>query len=102
MVSARTAPVAVGRALVVGALVAGCAAGPGTPALTPVPPGATASTAPGPSGPATVDVTSTREVTGTLDVPWGLDFLPDGTAVVTLRDEARVVLVGADGTATDV
>ena len=40
-------------------------------------------------------------VTG-LDVPWDLAFLPDGSALVTLRDEARVVHVDPDGTRTDV
>ncbi|GAA0321972.1 PQQ-dependent sugar dehydrogenase [Kineococcus aurantiacus] len=29
-----------------------------------------------------------------LDVPWGLAVLPDGTALVTLRDQARVVRLG--------
>ena len=51
---------------------------------------------------ATVEVTEVDDILGDLDVPWGLAFLPDGQAVVTLRDAARLVLVGPDGAATDV
>lgn len=37
-----------------------------------------------------------------LAVPWGLDFLPDGTAVVTERDTRRVLTITADGTVTPI
>ena len=50
----------------------------------------------------TVWVGSVSDVATGLSVPWGIAFLPGGRAVVTLRNEARLVLVGADGTVTDV
>ena len=52
--------------------------------------------------PATVQVTEVDDILGDLDIPWGLAFLPDGQAVVTLRGAAGLVLVGPDGAATDV
>ena len=45
-------------------------------------------------------ISSTDVVTG-LDAPWGLAFLPDGRALITLRDEARVLVLKADGGTTD-
>ncbi|HEY0117482.1 MAG TPA: PQQ-dependent sugar dehydrogenase [Cellulomonas sp.] len=50
----------------------------------------------------TVSVTSVTDVATDLDVPWGIAFLPDRTAVVTLRGEAKLLLVGPDGTVTPV
>lgn len=71
---------------------------PGTAAA-----GATTSAAPGPS--AGVDVGTELAidtvVTG-LDVPWGLGFLPDGSAVITGRDDASLrVLDPSTGSVID-
>jgi glucose/arabinose dehydrogenase len=43
-----------------------------------------------------------HDVATGLDVPWGLARLPDGSHLVSLRDEARVVHIGVDGTVTPV
>jgi len=79
-------------ALLLGAL-AGCTPNDG-PGPSAAPTGSVSASSPG-------AVTATDLVTG-LDVPWGLAFLPDGRAIVTLRDAAKAVLVASDGTLTDV
>jgi glucose/arabinose dehydrogenase len=60
----------------------------GGPDVTP-----TATATAGASGaePMVVDTVATD-----LEVPWGLGFLPDGDAVVTERDSARVLVIGGD------
>ena len=65
---------------------------------TPASSTATASSAPASSAPASS--TSARETIATgLPVPWGLAFLPDGTALVTLRDRGEVlhITMGSKG-----
>jgi glucose/arabinose dehydrogenase len=93
-------------ALALSALVGGCSdddEGAGPPTVTAAPsaeesaPPPTKSSSPSPSrkdrpGPARVVDTVARN----LSVPWGIDFLPGGTAIVTERDTRRVLTI-ADG-----
>ena len=50
----------------------------------------------------TADPGRPEEVVSGLEVPWGLDFLPDGSALLAERDSAEIVRVAQDGTVTDV
>jgi glucose/arabinose dehydrogenase len=97
--SARTGVVGlVGLAL----LAAGCSSTPRDTAPTPTssaasPTSSPPSTAPtAPSSSATVRVVQHVVATG-LDVPWDIAVLPDGSALVSLRDQARIVRVTAAG-----
>lgn len=68
-----------------------------TPAPSPSEPVTTAPAAPAPPPPVTGRPGAPVDVATGLPLPWSLAVLPDGSALVSLRDEARVVRVGADG-----
>ncbi|HEU5110355.1 MAG TPA: PQQ-dependent sugar dehydrogenase [Micromonosporaceae bacterium] len=44
-----------------------------------------------------VDVGGVRVLTEEVELPWGIAFLPDGSALITERDSARLLRVGTDG-----
>ncbi|GAA1863214.1 PQQ-dependent sugar dehydrogenase [Pseudonocardia ailaonensis] len=75
-------------------LLAGCSAGTPTGPGATTPARATPQSAPAPGGP--------RVITTGLEVPWGLAFLPDGSALVTERKAARISRVAPDGKVTPV
>ncbi len=52
--------------------------------------------------PISVPSSAVRTMAANLEAPWGVAFLPDGTALVTERDTARILSVKADGTVTEV
>ncbi|WP_248257895.1 PQQ-dependent sugar dehydrogenase [Georgenia sp. EYE_87] len=82
------------------------AAGPSTRAPTGAPTSPNAGTdGTSPSAPATGGAPAAAAEPGVLVTnllsPWGLDFLPDGDALVTERDTARVLRVAPDGSVTE-
>src|SRR5947207_444141 len=81
------------------ALLGGCGFGPpkdtsGQPPNLPAPPSPSFSPQPPSSG---VDV---QVLVKNLAVPWGLAFLPDGSALVTERDSFRILAVSPGGKVT--
>ncbi len=81
--------------------LAGCAL-PGGPEAQPVEAPSIAATAEpqasdDPPGPQVIDT-----IASGLAVPWGIDFLPDGTAIVTERDTTRVLTIDSDGRVAEI
>ncbi|WP_229071232.1 sorbosone dehydrogenase family protein [Actinoplanes sp. DH11] len=93
----RAAVALVGAVLV---LTSGCSFGPPGPDQAGSPPNLSRPSAAPTSG----EDSGEREVALTvlaknLEVPWGIAFLPDGAAVVTERDTARILKVGPESDA---
>jgi glucose/arabinose dehydrogenase len=88
-------PGALGGGVAVVALLAGCSFGAPPPDQSGAPPNlpspSAASSAPPDAVETTVDVVAKH-----LTVPWGVAFLPDGTALVTERDSGKILKVGPD------
>ncbi|MBW0103778.1 sorbosone dehydrogenase family protein [Pseudonocardia sp. KRD291] len=100
------------RAVVVvalGVLLAGCAGSPAAPAAAPAPAGGdpsgrTQSAAPAPAARPVPqrEAGTPRVLASGLEVPWGVSFLPDGNALVTERETARILRVAPGGQVTPV
>lgn len=52
----------------------------------------------GSTGAGLLDLGQPEDIATDFDVPWGIDFLPDGSALVAQRDSADVARVAPDGT----
>jgi len=43
-----------------------------------------------------------RTLAAGLNIPWGLDFLPDGSALCCMRNDGRLIRIGRSGGFSDV
>jgi glucose/arabinose dehydrogenase len=87
-------------ALALTAALAACSDDKEAAAPTTPPPTGSGTTAPALSPSPTPARVTARIITSGLEVPWGLAFLPDGSALVSERRTARILLVRSSGTRT--
>jgi len=93
---ARACAVLLGAVL---SLTAACSFGPPDPDVAGEPPNLpTPSVSSGPEGGGEREVAVTV-LAKDLEIPWGMAFLPDGSALVTERDTARILKVGPESDA---
>jgi glucose/arabinose dehydrogenase len=85
--------------LLVPPLLAGCGDDEPEPLPPTVPPATSAAHATSaPAAPTRApEVAVARTVARNLEIPWGVAFLPDGSALVAERDTARVLRIAPDG-----
>ena len=96
----RLVPALVGALLLLGACGEDADPGLGTPEAAPQPTTRTASPDDSPSADRAPRVV--RTIASGLEVPWGVTFLPDGTALVSERDTTRVLAIGRSGDVREV
>lgn len=96
--SSGAALAAAGGSLALGLALAGCtdqATDPSGPSGSQTSSSEPADPTPGLDSAATLG--EPEELTTDLEAPWGLTFLPDGSALVSERISGRIVRIGADG-----
>jgi len=93
----RSSTGALGAVAALALFLAGCGAGPPAGSEPAAPPTAAPQNVAEPASTAVPELQVTGDVASNLEVPWGLDFLPSGDALVTERDTRRILRVTPQG-----